>query len=590
MAQSILVTCILFVILLFTKPLEAFSVKREAPRHITWVENLSLVALENTQKPSEVDLSFSLHGEDEIIKLHLTPNHEILSKLESVHYLRSDGSVSSIKPVQRSHRSVFKGDAFLNDVGNNMWNRVGAARIAIRQYGDDPLFDGTFTIGNDLFHVQLESTFRRTQTSDHALPPKSSKSLMVVWRDGDDRQHVHGGNLRREDAGDELRCGLDSGSQSRLRRHTTAGHAPSLWERQNWGGGGDLRDTIGSTDGCPTTRLIALLGVATDCSYTADFESAAEVEAHIISEINSASQIYEDTFNISLAIRNLSISDADCSSVSTSLRWNVPCTDSADTRTRLSRFSEWRGQFQDGNALWTLLSGCRTGSTVGISWLGEVCRQGSTSFTSDGTSQTSSSTNIVIRNSQEWQVIAHEIGHSFGATHDCTTNTCDTQVGDSSACCPLTSSTCNANGQYIMNPSASSGIREFSPCTIGAICSAIGQGRLQTNCLLDNDDDVTIIDTPTCATASGCSFTEPTAAPTGGPTINTFGGRTGDSDSWLDENRNVVIIIASVGGSVVILIIAACIFCRVRRRRRARMAKEAQVSAMQYNVNRVVYR
>ncbi|KPM41430.1 hypothetical protein AK830_g5127 [Neonectria ditissima] len=339
----------------------------------------------------------------------------------------------------------------------------------------------------------------------------------------------------------------------------------------------DLVNTIGSTDGCPTTRLIALLGIATDCSYTAAFDSVDEVEAHIISEINSASQIYEDTFNISLAIRNLSISDTNCSSNSGSsfTQWNVPCSDDADTRTRLSRFSAWRGQFQDGNALWTLLSGCRTDSVLGISWMGEVCRQGSSSFNNENSMQTSSSTNIIIRNSQEWQVIAHEIGHSFGASHDCSSSTCNTQTGDAESCCPLSRSTCDAEGQYIMNPSPGSGVRSFSPCSIGNICSSLGRGIVRSNCL-EGNEDVAVIDTPSCATGpSGsdvCDFPQPTIQPTGGPGINTF-GRTGEDDDWFDDNRTTVIIVASVVGSLCVVGIAGCIFWRVRRKSQARLKK-----------------
>lgn len=563
------------------------SIERQPPHRITWIEDLTLTRPYGPDKPSQVDLIFRLHGDDQRIKLRLQTNDYLLSRLENVHYLSSDGGLSGVKPASRLQSSVFKGEALVNDVGNNLWHAVGTARIAIREADEGVvLFDGTFTVGGERFHVQLDSTFRRMQPG-RELPAKE-EPFMVVWRDGDEL----GQDLKRD--AQELKCGLDSSglsSQSLLRHH-----APSLWNRQT-SGSTDLRDTIGSTSGCPTTRLIALVGIATDCSYTSDFGSAAEVEANVISQVNSASQVYEDTFNISLAIRNLSISDASCTttSSSSSVQWNVACSDSVDTRERLSRFSSWRGQFRDGNAVWTLLSGCRTGSTVGISWLGEVCQQGSSSFTSDGVSQTSSSTNIVIRNAQEWQVIAHEIGHSFGATHDCTSDTCsDTTAGDSSGCCPLSATECNANGDYIMNPSASSGIRDFSPCSVGAICSAIGDRRVDTSCLVDDLDGVSVIETPTCATASSCDFTIATAGPTEDPTINTVGGGGsgggGGSRSWLDENRNAVIVAASVGGSFVILIIAACVFCRVRRRRRVRMLKEAQVSAMQYQVNRVVYR
>ncbi len=51
------------------------------------------------------------------------------------------------------------------------------------------------------------------------------------------------------------------------------------------------------------------------------------------------------------------------------LPWNIPCS-SAALDDRLSIFSKWRGQKgQDGAGLWHLMSGCPTGTEVGIAWL-----------------------------------------------------------------------------------------------------------------------------------------------------------------------------------------------------------------------------
>ena len=51
------------------------------------------------------------------------------------------------------------------------------------------------------------------------------------------------------------------------------------------------------------------------------------------------------------------------------LPWNIPCS-SATLDDRLSIFSQWRGQKgQDGAGLWHLMSGCPSGTEVGIAWL-----------------------------------------------------------------------------------------------------------------------------------------------------------------------------------------------------------------------------
>ncbi|KAH8721672.1 Metallo-peptidase family M12-domain-containing protein [Ilyonectria robusta] len=567
---------IILVISCFSSNPQALSIERNPPRHVTWIENLSLVtASNNFDAYSDFELLFNLHGETQKIKLQLVPNHDILSNSASVQFLRQDGTMSPMEPIRRSRHFVFKGNSFVHETASNQWRDVGTARISIREHEDGRLFEGTFTIDNDRVHVQMDSTFRKTQNPDHAFQCNPGKPFLVAWRDSDAHTLEPRGDEGQGEASDELRCGTDNPSNA-VRRYLSRSPGREF--------GGDLTDTIGSTTGCPSSRRIALLGIATDCSYTADFSSTDEVQAHVVAHINAASQVYEDTFNISLVIQNLTISDANCpSSSSSQLDWNRACGGSTDTRDRLSRFSLWRGELSDDNALWTLLSACRTSSTVGVSWLGEVCRQGSSSFQQSGTTQTSSSTNIVLRNSQEWQVIAHEIGHSFGASHDCTAGTCTDGTSSSQGCCPLSASTCNANGQYIMNPAAVSGVTNFSPCTIGAICSAIGRGWIDTSCLRDNDE-VTVITGPSCPNGTteenipGCTV-QTTSRPTSGgddPLDNDFGRTNNSGRSWFDRNRTTVIVVASVAGSICLLVVVWCIWCCARRKKSANLLVKQQ--------------
>jgi len=76
---------------------------------------------------------------------------------------------------------------------------------------------------------------------------------------------------------------------------------------------------------------------------------------------------------------------------------------------------------------------------------------------------------------------------SFGAIHDCTQG-CTLQ----SACCPASSSSCDAGGNYIMNPTTSSTETNFSPCSVGNICSLLGNRAIQDSCLVDPGSRTTI--------------------------------------------------------------------------------------------------
>lgn len=156
----------------------------------------------------------------------------------------------------------------------------------------------------------------------------------------------------------------------------------------------ELIQNIGSTSGCPTTRRQALVGIATDCTYTASFESTEDLRRNVINIVNTASEVFERSFNISLSLHNLTITDSTCSDSDTaSVPWNVACAEE-DLNWRLRQFSSWRGSLGDRvNAYWTLLTGCQDGGQVGVSWIGALC-------------DSESSVNVVARSASEWQTFA----------------------------------------------------------------------------------------------------------------------------------------------------------------------------------------
>jgi len=57
------------------------------------------------------------------------------------------------------------------------------------------------------------------------------------------------------------------------------------------------------------------------------------------------------------------------------------------------------------------MSGCPSGTEVGVAWLGTVCVRKATGNAPSVVSGTGVST----AGRTEWQVIAHEIGHNLGA-------------------------------------------------------------------------------------------------------------------------------------------------------------------------------
>lgn len=458
---------------------------------------------------SSFHLSFALPESSSPVRLVLEPNHDILPDGALVTYLAADGNPTHAEIVDRLDHKIYKGSAQLQN-RHGLWDTVGWARITVLRDGIRPLFEGAFSVHHDSHHVQLSTSYMNNR---HAFDPDldvGDDEYMVLWRDSDVSVHS------RRNPDPDLTCNADllefnslpnpSFQQPPLKRSdTTWGVAPltSLFvkrqiDSQPMSGnqaGVNLVSTIGQTKGCPSTRKVALVGVAADCSYTASFNSSATARSNIITQINSASSLWENAFNISLGLANMTISDSNCpGSVQTATPWNQNCQTGADIGDRLNLFSAWRGTLADSNSHWTLLTNCNSGAEVGLAWLGQACVQkATTSNTTNGGQDTVSGANVVAKTPNEWQVIAHETGHTYGAVHDCTQQTCTTgNYVQTQQCCQLSAQTCDAGSQYIMNPVSTQGINQFSPCTIGNICSGMSTNSVNTQCLSNNKNVVTI--------------------------------------------------------------------------------------------------
>ncbi|KAF2017415.1 zincin [Aaosphaeria arxii CBS 175.79] len=451
---------------------------------------------------STFDVAFDYAGKR--VRLSLEPNHDIFVQGAKIKYLGADGTITKEEPIDRSEHKVYKGSAFVKR--GNRWDNVGWARIYIKRDGLQPLFEGAFTVDHDHHHVQLSSSYKKTRYSLDPDIDLRDDEYMVVFRDSDISASPEHTELRKRDGSagcgsDNLNFNMDSQHPiyQSMKPRDDGWFAMSKRQLDGTPGGGNgagvnLVSTIGSTAGCPSTRKVALVGVATDCTYTNEFNSTNATRDNVIQQMNTASNLFESTFNISLGLADLVVTDGNCpTSVQQATPWNQACSNSVNIQDRLNLFSQWRGQQSDSNSHWTLLTTCNTASAVGLAWLGQACTKGASANGAGSSGETVAGANVVVRTPTEWQVIAHETGHTFGAVHDCTADACrDSNTVNSQQCCPLSSSTCDAGQRFIMNPSTAEGIEKFSPCSIGNICSALGRNSVKSECLSNNRGVTTI--------------------------------------------------------------------------------------------------
>lgn len=395
---------------------------------------------------------------------------------------------------------------------------VGTATAMIHHVGingEDPLWGGSFTIDGTTYHVKPTEDYLRLRSDRDVAVEDIGR--MVVFRDidmydGDEPavsssihscghdghahnsntshpiwQNRHAGVFTPIDSWEEhlgfgfIGSAIKKGASvfSPLGQSVYGKRSDTPTGGGSSGPGSNYLNSINSTQGCPTSQKVVYMGFALDCNYVQGYDNVQAARTHILEVMNQVSDLYRRTFNISLGIIELEVEDAICPTGTPSDKpWNVGCGANLSLDERLSRFSQWRGnKGSDGAGLWHLMSNCasvrpfsvplaiaatdRQDREVGVAWLGTVCQTSSTRQGSSYVSGTGVSTAL----QTEWPLIAHEIGHGFGAIHDCTQG-----CSLSDSCCPYSQSSCSASGRFIMNPTTNSVETQFSGCTLGNVC------------------------------------------------------------------------------------------------------------------------
>ncbi|KAI9278850.1 Metallo-peptidase family M12-domain-containing protein [Phascolomyces articulosus] len=461
-----------------------------------------------TQNPAYTPNSHSIEHDDilrltlsaynQTINLHLHPNLNLFHP-NAVTWRNGQGT-----PLTHDQFRIYRGYVVSNSDTHHRWKRdragvipddtmdfmndgqqLGWARVILRQDltkpgMEYPVFEGTFTMNGEMYHIKTTSNYKLSKRQDDAELTNGDNAHMVIYRDSDttlvlpqDNDDHHNGDG--ECGFDRLAFHKDNQFQHPVLRvgHPAAGemgiYTPShLFDSPFTGGSSGLTKRQ-SSSGCPSSTLINYMGVAADCTYTRHYGSIEDARTQIINNWNTASGVYESTFNIQLGIINITILPETCPSTPEP-DWNRDCSNSYTISERLSDFSLWRSYMSDdGAGLWHLMTNCATGVEVGVAWLQQLCNMGVNQQSVGGQTQYVSGTGVSSVLRDEWKVVAHEIGHGFGAIHDCTSDSCPCS-GSSCQCCPLSDTQCDAGGTYIMNPTNNVSTESFSPCSINTIC------------------------------------------------------------------------------------------------------------------------
>ncbi|KAI3639911.1 hypothetical protein MIR68_002039 [Amoeboaphelidium protococcarum] len=325
---------------------------------------------------------------------------------------------------------------------------------------------GSFTYRQDTFTIQSYSHYLASRRSSDVLPDFAADyNGPIIYSMKDFGEPLHKSS---HDGSASFGCGSE---HLHFNRYNAEDHVRQKLRVQVSDNDYGVHLRKRQSAGCPTNLQVLYLGVAADCSYFNNFNGdSTAVLQQIVSEFNQASALYQQQLNIALGIVETSIQSSCDTSGGKS--WNRQCSSNYPLSRRLNDFAQWRGQQKDNYGLWHLKSVCSSceagrSCTLGISWLNMVCERQAFSQQVNGENEFVSGVCISTPSPSSWTVVAHEIGHSFGANHDCSSTECSSGIRQ--GCCPCQDQ-CDCQGRYLMHPSDSSSTDSFSPCSVSTIC------------------------------------------------------------------------------------------------------------------------
>jgi hypothetical protein len=264
----------------------------------------------------------------------------------------------------------------LQDADSRQEAVIGDARIMVLHPGSmdvHPIFEGLIKINGIHYNVLTKEHYAKVKTHNDVAADEFGE--MIVFRNAD-AWHDNAALL----ATDQHVIQTPKCNHDTLPFNSNVSHPiwsafaqddmlRTIFKRDDLGGmapSTNYRDSIGNSQGCPSTQQVVYMGVAIDCNYVQTYGSTERAREQVLNVWNQVSAVYRSTFNISLGIGELVVQNLTCPSQAIQgTEWDVSCDQSLTLDQRLSLFSQWRGnRGDDGIGLWHLMSACPTVSCL----------------------------------------------------------------------------------------------------------------------------------------------------------------------------------------------------------------------------------
>ncbi|TPX57488.1 hypothetical protein SpCBS45565_g08200 [Spizellomyces sp. 'palustris'] len=272
-------------------PMSAF-----APiRFYDFVDHITII------RHSVGSLSLSFRAINQTFELDLIPNDALLhpsAVLQVQGEQTGEGAYQSNQDIHAMAANAYKGDVLGVDV-SGMKRSVGWARIMFHKDTSQNVFEGSFSIWGEMYHIKEIEVYKKTRRSvDVNILPPDSRSLrhqasrLILFKDHDQTRSLQfvpdqwGLNpldasswMSKRDVQAVSTCAFDPSANAVARRE----YSDSLERRA----AGLVKR---APSGCPSSRRVLFMAAAGDCTYVKLHGGKEKALTQILLNWNTASR------------------------------------------------------------------------------------------------------------------------------------------------------------------------------------------------------------------------------------------------------------------------------------------------------------
>ncbi|KAJ3327390.1 hypothetical protein HDU76_011882, partial [Blyttiomyces sp. JEL0837] len=204
-----------------------------------------------------------------------------------------------------------------------------------------PEFEGAFSVDNEIFHIKSSDMYKKSRrdidtdlASPLSRPANQQTSNMIVFYDSEQPFHRRSTTSPTTPQQVPNVCGFSIDKHHNWNTFQ-ASETARLFLNSDHSISAAHSPLQRRGAACNGNRQYMLMGAAADCTYVNSYGGPSGALTQILSDFNTASKVYESSFNVSLALIKVNLQSSCTTNGTDNMAWNQPCSDTYTINNRL---------------------------------------------------------------------------------------------------------------------------------------------------------------------------------------------------------------------------------------------------------------